>query len=442
LAEHKNTVGIRTKIITLGEIYSEYPGIDRPEQIKYCIKDHVEQSGTSYVLLVGGMKSHIAAKPRDDVNTGTRDWYLPVRYSNLWDTDIVYDPGFISDLYYADIYDSEGNFCNWDSCGDGIYGGWSNTAPLASPMYPTDQIDFYPDVCLGRLPCRNVFEVNTIVDKIIAYETKPADHSWFKKIVAVGGDPYDDQGTDYIEGELISEKVVSFMHGFTPRKLFASNRETDPDFTPITQNIIREVNEGCGFLFFDGHGGPSWWNTFWPGEFFALIKNGGITVYQFSFLKNKEMLPICVIGGCHDNLFNVSVFMTLIDLKNKHFMWSNGAPIPECFGWSLTVKSNGGAIATIGNTALGYEAGGEVGDLDGDKNNEPDCVEALCGYLESQFFKGYGAYQIDMLGKTWCYAIGKYLGTYPGMENSSDAKVVEQWVLFGDPSLKIGGYSL
>ena len=30
---------------------------------------------------------------------------------------------------------------------------------------------------------------------------------------------------------------------------------------------------------------------------------------------------------------------------------------------------------------------------------------------------------------------------YPGMENISDAKTIEQWVLFGDPSLKIGGYS-
>jgi hypothetical protein len=26
------------------------------------------------------------------------------------------------------------------------------------------------------------------------------------------------------------------------------------------------------------------------------------------------------------------------------------------------------------------------------------------------------------------------------MENLSDAKTIEQWILFGDPSLKIGGY--
>jgi hypothetical protein len=374
LADHKNTLGIRTKIISLADIYQNYPGNDRPEQIKFLIKDAVEQWGTSYVLLVGGLKSHFIGKPRDDLNVGVRDWYLPVRYTNLWDSDVVYDPGFISDLYYADIYDGQGSFCTWDSDGDGVYGRWISTVPFLGSDFLTDQIDFYPDIYLGRLPCRNIVEVKTIVKKIITYEKSSADPSWFKKIVVVGGDPYDDEGTDYLEGELIGHKVVSYMPGFSQQKLFASNREINPDFTPMTQNIVREINEGCGFLLLDGHGSPSWWNTYWPGEFNALIEKGGITVYQFSQLKNNDRLPICIIGGCHNNMFNISVLLSLLDLKNKHFMWSYGVPTPDCFGWSLTVKANGGAIATIGNTALGYEAGGEVGDLNGDKINEPDCV--------------------------------------------------------------------
>jgi hypothetical protein len=259
-------------------------------------------------------------------------------------------------------------------------------------------------------------------------------------MVVVGGDPYDDKGTDYPEGELIAEKSLSYMTGFEQRKLFASNKQTNPDYTPETQNIIREINNGCGFLFFDGHGSPAWWNTYWPGEFDALIKNGGLTVYQIPRVRNNEKLPICILGGCHNNLFNVSVLTTITDLQNTHSMWSNGLPIAECLGWRLTVKSRGGAIATIGNTALGYEAGGEVGDLDGDLLNEPDCVEALCGYLESQFFKSYAKNHTDTLGESWCAAMNAYLNIYPGMENRSDAKTIEQWVLLGDPSLRIGGY--
>jgi hypothetical protein len=441
LAEHKNNLSIRTQIMTLEEIYQDYPGVDKPEQIKYFIRDAIENWGTKYVLLVGGLKSHLAGKPRDDLNQGTRDWYFPVRYSNLMDATTLYDPGFISDLYYADIYDALGSFCSWDSCGDGVFGGWSNPSHLAPLDYPTDQIDFYPDVCLGRLPCRSLFEVNSMVDKIITYETTLADPSWFKKMVVIGGDPYDDQGTNYLEGELIGEKALSYMPGFEQRKLFASNRVTDPNLTPKTRNIIREINDGCGFLLLDGHGSPAWWNTYWPGEFTTHIINGGMSIYQFYRLHNNEQLPICILGGCHCNQFNVSLLATMTDLWNRRSMWSDGLPIAECFGWGLTKLSRGGAIATIGTTGLGYEAGGEVGDLDGDMLNEPDCVEALGGYLETQFFKAYGVNHTDVLGNTWCTAINKYLNIYPGMLNRDDAKTIEQWVLLGDPSLKIGGYS-
>ena len=441
LVSHKNLVGLRTKIVTLAEIYRTYPGYDHPEQIKYFIKDAVERWGTTYVLLVGGLRSHLLGKPRDNMNTGTHAWYLPVRYTNLWDDNSVYDPGFISDLYYADIYDSEGRFCTWNSFDDGVYGGWSHPFALQSPNFPLDEIDFYPDIYLGRLPCRNIAEVNSIVTKIISYERNSADPSWFQRIVVVGGDPYDDQGTNYREGELIGEKAASYLSEFEPRLLFSSNREVKPDFTPKTENIIREINNGCGFLFLDGHGGPSWWNTFWPDEFDELIQDGGISIYQFSRLHNGKKLPICIVGGCHNNLFNVSLLSTITDPLNKRFSWSYGVPIPECWGWSLTVRRNGGAIATIGNSGLGYEAGGEVGDLDGDGVNEPDCVESLCGYLETRFFKGYQEKHIDILGKNWCHSIAEYLHIYPGMEGWSDAKTLEQWVLFGDPSLKIGGYA-
>jgi hypothetical protein len=456
LAEHKNNFSVLTQIKTLGEIYRDYPGADKPEQIKYFIKDAVENWGTTYVLLVGGLKSHIAGNPRDDINEGTRDWHVPVRYSNLWDAGTPYDPGFISDLYYADIYNSQGSFCSWDSNGDGIYGAWSDPNPLQSasssdsisrqdpplPLddYPIDEIDLYPDVIVGRLPCRNVLEVTMIVNKIISYEKQAADPSWFKKIVVVGGDPYNDSGTDFNEGELIGEKILSYLPGFQQVKLFASYQKSNPDSTPMTRNIVREISSGCGFLFFDGHGGPAWWNTYWPGQFDALIKNGGLSIYQKGGLQNGERLPVCIVGGCHCSQFNVSLLSTITDPKNVHSMWSYGLPIGECWSWSLVMKAHGGAIASIGTTGLGYEAGGEVGDLDGNMVNEPDCVEALNGYLEAQFFKAYGVDNNNVLGDNWCAAISQYLGIYPGMKSRNDAKTIEQWVLLGDPSLQIGGY--
>ena len=195
LVEHKNNFGIKTILKNTEEIYDEYTGVDKPEQIKYFIKDALETWDIKYVLLVGGLKSLIWGKPRDDANQGTKDWHLPVRYNNLFDdpehpleASGIHDPGVICDLYYADIYENGGGFSNWDPNGDGIFAAWSK------PGVENDiNIDQYPDVSLGRLACRNNDEVKDMVDKIIKYEQAPADPSWFKKMIVISGDGFLDQ---------------------------------------------------------------------------------------------------------------------------------------------------------------------------------------------------------------------------------------------------------
>ncbi|UCB58322.1 MAG: hypothetical protein JSV67_06905, partial [Thermoplasmatales archaeon] len=103
-------------------------------------------------------------------------------------------------------------------------------------------------------------------------------------------------------------------------------------------------------------------------------------------------------------------------------------------------KIGGGAIATLGHTGLSYEIVGENGDLDGDGKNLPDCLEIVCGYQNLQFYKIIGG-GVDILGEVWGATINKYLTTFPGMDSQLYAKTISQWVLLGDPSLKIGGYS-
>jgi hypothetical protein len=184
LKDHKVSKGISTLIKTTEDIYDQYTtGYDKPEQIKYFIKDAIETHNTSYVLLVGGLKSMITGVARDNLNEGTKDWYLPVRYSNML-VQAGDDPGYICDLYYGDIYEEGGAFCSWDSNGNHIY---------AEYKFSGDQLDLYPDVAVGRLSCRSTNEVKAVVDKIITYETGPCDPSWFEKIVAISGDGFLDQ---------------------------------------------------------------------------------------------------------------------------------------------------------------------------------------------------------------------------------------------------------
>jgi hypothetical protein len=47
----------------------------------------------------------------------------------------------------------------------------------------------------------------------------------------------------------------------------------------------------------------------------------------------------------------------------------------------------------------------------------------------------------EFLGDVAGGAVREYLEVFPGMDNQYDAKIIEQVIFFGDPSLKIGGYS-
>ncbi len=431
LIKHKNLYGLNTTLKTTNEIYKEYIGRDNPEKIKYYIKDAVEKIGVNYVLLVGGLKSSIWARARDDKNQGTKDWYVPVRYSNLREDSGICDPGFITDLYYADIYKVVENntvFDDWDSNGNNIFGEWQGKS--------IDEIDLYPDVYVGRLACRNTFEVKIMVNKIIKYESTSADPSWFNRMIVIGGDSHYDPKTNFIEGEMVCNKALSYMPDFEPIKLYASNRENSKGLTPTPKNISRQISKGAGFVFFDGHGNPASWNTHWYGEYSWDNTPGGISIARFPILSNGAKLPITLIGGCHNSQINVTLFATLLD---RPYMWTYGVPVPECFSWWLARKIGGGSIASIGSTGLGYGYVGNHSDVDGDGVDEPDNIEGLGGYIGTTFFKKYSE-GIHILGEVWGGTIFNYLDAFPPMDDKIQIKCIQEWVLLGDPSLMIGGY--
>lgn len=189
LVDHKNAHGIRTYVMTVDEIEKNYNGTDTPEKIKYFIKDAIEQHGIKFVMLFGGVKNKIYVKDKENSNTGTKGWLVPARYTNLWDgvPPAIFDPGYLSDLYYSDIYTSTGDFSSWDSNHDGIYAAWGY------PGHGRDTIDGDPDVYIGRLACTNTNEAKTVIDKIITYETTAAGSGdWLSKMITISGDSFPD----------------------------------------------------------------------------------------------------------------------------------------------------------------------------------------------------------------------------------------------------------
>ncbi|MCD6447501.1 MAG: peptidase C25 [Thermoplasmata archaeon] len=404
LKEHKEQHGIKTIIVGLDEIYGgkyfAVQGRDDAEKIKYFIKNAIEEWGIEYVMLVGGRQGGVF-KER---------WLMPVRYSYLDDGG---EAKFLSDLYFADIYkyeDGEIVFEDWDSNGNGIYGEWH--------MRGKDMLDLYPDVYLGRLACRNVWEVKIMVDKIIEYELNAYGSEWAKRFVGIAGDTYPGEDDPYFEGELATKAAFDLLNGYEARFVWTSTGNLSS-----AQDIIDAISEGCGFLHFSGHGNPMSWANHPPHDEETWI---GIDVLQFYKFSNKGMYPITIIGGCHNNQFNVSVF-NLLKLKHLKTIYYKSEWSPECFGWWLARKIGGGSIATVANTGYGYGIPGE------------DCLTGRGRYMEIHFFKSVADGK-ETLGEVHASDLTYYLNAFPPMEDRIDTKIVEQWALLGDPSLMIGGY--
>jgi len=415
LVDHKNSHGISTMLVTLDEIYNgnyfSIQGRDDAEKIKYFIKDAVEEWGIKYVMLVGGRHGGI----------GTEKWWCPVRYANL-DDNSNWEMSYLSDLYFADIYKYEnGNatFDDWDSNGNGIFAEWKMTGK--------DKLDLYPDVYVGRLACRNSYEVKKMVEKIITYETTTYGQDWFKKMVVVGGDSAPMEGDPYFEGEEENKLALEHMDGFEGIKLWTSTGTLTG-----SEDVINAVNPGCGFLFFDGHGNPMSWATHPPYDENTWVS--GLIVSDIMKLSNKDMYPVCIVGGCHNAQFNVSVLnlLKLSEIKQTYYRseWS-----PESWAWWLARKIDGGSIATIGYAGLDWFATG-----DGDEDGIPDCTQYFSGFLNTRFFMEYGDNGLRVLGELHGQTLTDYLNVHFPSTEPLDYKTVEEWVLLGDPSLMVGGY--
>ena len=417
LVTHKNAVDVKTILITIEDVYKQmyWQGRDDAEKLKYFITEAKEQWDISYVLLVGGRKDQSRAET----------WWVPVRYTQLirnYKGHEMHPEGdFLTDLYFADLYDAQGNFSSWDTDNDGIFGEW----PLDKNAEDTP--DLHPDVCVGRIPCRTINDVNIIVNKIINYETAGVSDEWFKKLVVIAGDTYPEK-TEYVDGEVYTQQAMDIMSDFESIKIWSTLGNLHWIY------MTRAISQGCGFVFFSGHGGGNSWATHPPHDIDTWI--GDFKLRHMIFLRNKNALPVCLsASGCFNNMFNVSIRKSFLVYGSLLNLIPFQYGVHRCWGWSMVINPNGGSIATIASTAYSYESSDITGKRGG------------CEWLDIHFFEEYQQSDSKILGECWSNTVDRFLQNFSINWNDDskygDALIVknlEQWLLIGDPSLKIGGY--
>ena len=391
LKEHKEKHDIKTKIAGLNEIYTgkyfSVQGRDDAEKIKYFIKNCVEEWGVKYILLVGDI------------------YKMPIRNSvYYWTSGNKIEKFFMpTDLYYSDLYRYENGkviFSSWDTNGNDIFG-----EDYEEGLGEDDIIDLYPDVYIGRIACENERVVKNVVKKIINYEDKAGKNGWFKKIILVGGDTF--PGWGIIEGEFMNEMVAEIMSDFEAHRIWYSLGNLN------SFEIEKSLEKGAGFLYYSGHGFPYGWATHaindekWVGRYF--------TPY-ISALFNFYKLPVIFFDAC----LTAKLDFNSSDLREDGIPLRFNSTFP-CFAWYFIRHPYGGAIATVGATRVAFTGVDEDGPHWG------------AGFLAYKFFESYRTK--DIIGEVFASCQEKYVN-----KNPWDKWTVQEFILLGDPTLKIGGY--
>ncbi|MBI5375019.1 MAG: PKD domain-containing protein [Candidatus Schekmanbacteria bacterium] len=335
LIDDREAGGLKSKFVDVEEIYNQFSyGRFTPVAIKDFLKTAYQswKLKPEYVLIVG------------DANIDYKDYFNTGKKNDV-------------PTYPANTPFGEAVTDNWFVCVDGD--------------------DPVPDINIGRIPASSVGEVQSVVNKIKAYEAN-TDHSWWKKVVFVADDSqeFESHSDDYAE-QFNSE-------GYTVYKIYQSAFESAGG---ATDSIINKLNNGAVIANYTGHGALDIWGG---GD--ILFNNDDV-----DSLAANDKLSLILTLDCLNGFFALVPpphSSTLLSLSEK-FLLTDGK----------------GAVSTFSPSGLGYSSDHKV--------------------VAQSFFSEFLDNNITRIGKL---ADDSRFDAY---QNGIPDYLINTFVLLGDPALKL-----
>ncbi|MCY2930069.1 MAG: C25 family cysteine peptidase [Planctomycetota bacterium] len=268
--------GYPAHVLTTESIAATYSGADLQAQIRNAIIDYHANHNVGYVLLGG-----------DDTVVPDRNAYVAVG------SYIV--PDMPTDLYYGSLTGT------WDANGNGVYGA------------PADNVSLNYDVVVARYPVRTADQVQTLFNKVLAFETTPVTSNWAKKALDVGNKLWDTfaPGTynDMVINHTVSDAELKMRYGDSQYiQPYFPQRQTDYLFDTYTSwdgstagdyllnsaNLLTAMGNGYQFMNVDTHGSDTLWG----------LESGYFSTSDIAGMTQKINVPFVTTIACNTGAFD------------------------------------------------------------------------------------------------------------------------------------------
>ncbi|MCK4695230.1 MAG: hypothetical protein KAT74_05690, partial [Candidatus Cloacimonetes bacterium] len=328
-----------------------------------------------------GYKTKLATLSETGTTNDAIKDYLQNAYDN-WETPPE---------YVVLVGDVSGNIVVPSFFVQGYYTPWDVTDHSYTLL---DGDDYFPDIMIGRISVQSQNELNTVINKIISYESDPyMETDWMKRALMIS---YVDDSWWQLHSAretvmAVREKLLDFE--FTEVDTFISPYQSG------ATNLENKINSGHTFVNYRGAGSPSsWWGLYGP-----LFRIGNI-----NSLNNGYMLPMVTGITCGGG-----------DFANSHH--------PSCLGETWLIAGSPsvpkGGIAFIGPSELDTRTW---------FNNAID-MGIYHGVTQENLFK---CAEMMLAGKMDTYINYPYCHAWGGSEDS-DQFYFYVYNLLGDPGLAI-----
>jgi hypothetical protein len=411
---HKQKL-LPTELHSLESILAETKGADDPEKLKRFLYGEWREHGLGYALLVG------------DVDV------MPVRFMVLDRvTPAAFDYAFYpSDLYYADLAKPDGSFDDWNARKDSFHAGYFGEVrgeKNKEDPINFDQVDYRPEIAVGRWPVSTPAEVSRVAAKTVAYEQNVlANHGPQMRraaFIAVGG---------WVDSRSLLDKLASELpRPWLIEKRYYSDPNRDSGTLPPDREQVRALlNSGVGLVVHAGHGQSDAWERCF-------------SVRDLDQLTNAAALPVFISAGCSTAYFApLPPYDGYVDVDGKEHKGTDrqevfSAPPPPPAAYQRGRFNPTG----LGEQVLKRSSNGGVAYIGCNTGSQPCALTLVEGFVEA-----LAEAKDPRLGDCWADAIRYYYDK----EHLATLKPDADWyppsiffqgmkfMLFGDPSLRLPG---